>query len=326
MRFHWRHVLISVLVIASAVMEGCGSSVVRVTPIAAGGGSGWMVFVAQDKGVNHLYVMRVDASGKGSTPERLTNGAEAENYPSWSPDGKRLVSARDYDGSAIYVFNVDGSGYTRLSPAHGMDVTPSWSPDGTQIIYSHLRSPPQPNKPPLTDIRVMNADGSGDHAVLENVLFSVEPRWSVNNQVVFMSYMNKSALNIYTVNLDGTDLRQLTTNLGNNGDPVWSPDGSLISFGSDREGGDKVNIFIMRADGSEVTQLTHFDASYEAGDTSWSRDGKQIAFEYDINGKKQSDPNAFAEIWTMNADGGDQKSTGVRCSGVGCAPRWQPAL
>lgn len=324
MRLTWIQALIWMLVMLVAA-SGCGSSsVVRVTPIPDGGGPDWMAFVAQDNGVNHLHVTRVDASGKGSTSVRLTNSAEAENYPSWSPDGKRLVYARDYDGSAIYVLNVDGSKYARLSPMHGMDVTPSWSPDGTKIIYSHLRSAPQPNKPPLTDIRVMNSDGTGDHAILANVIFAVEPRWSVNDRIVFMSLMHGGMLDIYTMNADGTDLRQLTTSQGNNGDPVWSPDGSLISFGSDREGGDKVNIFAMRADGSEVTQLTHFGPPYEAGDTNWSSDGKKIAFEYDISGKKQSDPNAIAEVWTMNADGSDQHSTGARCSGVGCAPRWQP--
>jgi hypothetical protein len=35
-------------------------------------------------------------------------------------------------------------------------------------------------------------------------------------------------------------------------------------------------------------------------------------------------PNQNAESWTMNADGSDEVTTGVQCSDVGCAPRWQP--
>ena len=175
----------------------------------------------------------------------------------------------------------------------------------------------------MTDIRVMNVDGTGDHAILANTVFSVEPRWSVNDQLVFMSLMNGSNLEIYVMNVDGTGLRQLTS-AANNGDPVWSPDGTRITFGSDREGGNKLNVFVMNADGSGQEQLTHFDVPYEAGDTNWSSDGKKIAFEYDINGMKQSDPNAYAEVWTMNPDGSGETSTGVQCSGVGCAPRWQP--
>jgi Tol biopolymer transport system component len=287
------------------------------------GTSGRMAFVNRQGTVNHIYLMDVTSSGMGVNAARITTDAEAENYPSWSPDGQRLVYQRDFNGSAIYMINVDGTGQRRLSPAPGFDVTPSWSADGARIVYARLLAVPQPNVPPLTDIRVMNADGSGDHSILANTVFSVEPRWSVNGRIVFMSNMNGPNLDIYVINDDGTDLTRLTHG-ANNGDPVWSPDGNSITFGSDREGGNKLNVFVMNADGSQQRPLTHFDVPYEAGDTNWSSDGATIAFEYDINGMKQSDPDAYAEVWTMNADGSGQASTGVRCSGVGCAPRWQP--
>jgi Tol biopolymer transport system component len=289
------------------------------------GERGKIAFVSGQGSTNHIYLMKVDASGIGSNPTRLTADAEPENYPSWSPDGKRLVYQRAFNGVAVYVINADGTGEQRLSPTPGFDVTPSWSPDGTKIVYVHLLQAPQANKPPMTDIRVMNADGTGDHAILANTPFSVELRWSVNDSIVFMSLMNGSGLDIYVMKLDGTGLLRLT-NGANNGDPVWSPDGAKISFGSDREGGNKLNIFAMNADGTNVTQLTYFDVPYEAGDTNWSSDGKKIAFERDVNGMKQSDPNAYAEVWTMNADGSEAATTTVQCSDVGCAPRWQPKL
>lgn len=296
--------------------------------LAAGcsGGSGQagkIAFVSRQSSTNQIYVMDVDASGIGSNPVKLTADRDPENYPSWSPDGKRLVYQRGFNGAAVYVINADGTGQQRLSATPGFDVTPSWSPDGTKIVYVHLLQAPQPDKPPMTDIRVRNADGTGDHAILANTRFSVEPRWSVNDSIVFMSLMNGSNLDIYVMNTDGTGLRRLTMN-ANNGDPVWSPDGAKISFGSDREGGDKLNVFAMNADGSNVVQLTHFEVPYEAGDTNWSSDGQKIAFERDVNGKKQSDPNAYAEVWTMNADGSGAATTRVQCSDAGCAPRWQP--
>jgi len=182
-----------------------------------------MAFVSRQSSVNQIYLMDVDASGAGGNPARLTSDGDPENYPSWSPDGTRLVYQRDFNGAAIYVINADGTGQKRLSPTPGFDVTPSWSPDGAKIVYVRVLEFPQPNKPPSTDIRVMNADGTDDHAILANTVFSVEPRWSVNDQVVFMSLMNGSKLDIYVVNADGTSLRQLT-NGANNGDPVWSPD------------------------------------------------------------------------------------------------------
>jgi Tol biopolymer transport system component len=289
--------------------------------------AGRMAFVSRQSLVNQIYLMDVDAAGVGARPTRLTSDADPENYPSWSPDGKRLVYQRDFNGAAIYVINADGTGQQRLSPTPGFDVTPSWSPDGAKIVYVRVLDVPQPNQPPpMTDIRVMNVDGTGDHVILANTVFSVEPRWSVKDQLVFMSLMNGgSALQIYVMNVDGTGIRQLTS-AANNADPVWSPDGTRITFGSDREGGNKLNIFAMNANGSEPVQLTHFQAPYEAGDTNWSRDGRKIAFEYDINGMKQSNPNAYAEVWTMNADGSGATSTRVQCSDSGCAPRWQPRI
>jgi Tol biopolymer transport system component len=313
---------------ALALVVGGGlSAAPTVAARAAAGGvsakESRMAFVRRLRAVNRIYLMDVDASGAGSNPTRLTHDGEAENYPSWSPDGKRLVYQRDLNGAAMYVIHANGSGQRRLSPTPGFDVTPSWSPDGTEIIYARLLEVPQPNRPPKTEIRVMNADGTGDHAILAKSVFSVEPRWSIKDQVVFMSLMGGSGLDIYVMNADGTDLRRLTW-AANNGDPVWDPEGRRITFGSDRQGGNKLNVFVMNADGSEQVPLTHFAVPDEAGDTNWSSDARKIAFELDVNGMKQSDPNALAEVWTMNADGSGATSTGVRCSDVGCAPRWQP--
>jgi Tol biopolymer transport system component len=283
-----------------------------------------IVFVNKSENVNHLLLMDLNSSGSGFHVRRLTANTEAENYPSWSPDGKRLAYQRDYYGSAIYIADANGKNQFRLSPTPGFDATPSWSPDGKQIIYTRVLGFMVPGQVPKTEIHIINADGSDDHIILPKSDFSVEPRWSVNNQIVFMSDMN-GGQQIFTMNNDGSHIRQLTAE-GSNGDPVWSPDGSEISFGSNREGNGKLNIFVMHANGSNIMQLTHFGAPLESGDTNWSADGKKIIFEYDINGHLQSDPNAYAEVWTMNTDGTQQLSTRQSCSSVGCAPRWRPGL
>ena len=324
-RIRRQHILTVIAMSGCIGASGCGGGSSATASLPATSAPGRMALVYQQGSINYIYLMNIDASGAGANPMRLTNDSEAENYPSWSPDGRQMVYQRDLDGSAIYLIDADGTAEQRLSPTPGMDVTPSWSADGTQIVYARLLAAPQPNMPSMTDIRVMNVDGTGDHAVLSNTLFSVEPRWSVNNQLVFMSLMNGGGeLQIYIMNSDGSNLQQLTSGASNSADPVWSPDGSRITFGSDREGGGKLNIFIMNADGTQQQQLTHFEVPDEAGDTNWSSDGTKIAFEYDVDGMKQSNPGAFAHVWTMNADGSGQTSTGIQCSDVGCAPRWQP--
>ncbi len=304
--------------------SACGSGSGPAGPLADGR-TGQIAFVRRDGTVNHIYLMDIDGAGRGATPRRLTTSTEVENYPSWSTDGRQLVYQLDRGGAAIYLANADGTGQRRLSPTPGFDVTPSFSPDGTQIVYVRLQAAPAPGHPPRGDIRIMNLDGSGDHAILADALFAVEPRWSSRGMIVFMSYLSgEPGLNLHVMNADGSGLRQLTTNAGNNGDPVWSPDGSTISFGSDRQGGDTLNIFAMNLDSSALRRLTSFVPPDEAGDTNWSGDGRFITFERDANGKKQSNPDAVAVVWTMASDGSDPRSTGVECAAVGCAPRWRP--
>ncbi len=65
--------------------------------------------------------------------------------------------------------------------------------------------------------------------------------------------------NIYVIRTDGSGLTQLTFESSGvyNKKPVWSPDGTKILFWSDREGSGRENLYVMNADGSEVTKLTN---------------------------------------------------------------------
>ena len=102
-------------------------------------------------------------------------------------------------------------------------------------------------------------------------------------------------VSISVINADGTGLTTLVD--GGRGwqymSPAWSPDGTQIAFGSDRDGG--WGIYVMRADGSWVTRLSRGSARDDA--PAWSPDGRRIAFTSDRDGD--------FEIHVMNADGSD---------------------
>lgn len=270
---------------------------------------------------NHVAVVNTD----GTAFRDIASCGAGECYPNWSPDGNKIVMERHNEmGSGIYLMDADGRNQIRLSPIPGFDVRASFSPTGKQLIFNHVDKP-EDNGVPATDIMVMNIDGTGRHVLLpSNDTFNIEPRFSPDgSKITFMSNRDRSQ-QIYIMNADGTDLKKITEQ-GSNGDPNWSPDSSRISFGSTREGNGDLNIFTMSADGTRIVQLTHLSPPYEAGDTSWSSDGKTIAFEVDTGGKGQSDPNVPAEIWLTAADGSGQSvSTHQACSSVGCSPRFKP--
>ncbi len=96
-------------------------------------------------------------------------------------------------------------------------------------------------------------------------------------RIAFDRKVSSGEAHIYTVNADGTDLRQLTHEKAVSLDPTWSPDGQHIAFISDRRDGQMFQLYVMNADGSDVERLTS-----GSGDTiyaEWSPDGKYIAFD-----------------------------------------------
>jgi len=100
-----------------------------------------------------------------------------------------------------------------------------------------------------------------------------------NGKIVFWAedLATQTSHEIYTMNIDGSDVLELTFNSFNDIDPVWSPDGQKIAFSSDRTGALKYTIWIMNPDGSGQTQLTT-DANANDTQPAWSPDGKKIAF------------------------------------------------
>ncbi|GAB4423525.1 MAG: hypothetical protein Fur0044_21540 [Anaerolineae bacterium] len=96
---------------------------------------------------------------------------------------------------------------------------------------------------------------------------------------------------IYLMDSNGENLRNLTNDPARDGTPDWSPDGKLIAWSSTRDGNRE--IYVMQSDGSEIRRLTN-----DAGDDTWpdwSPDGTMLAFTSERDGNE--------EIYVMNAAG-----------------------
>lgn len=210
----------------------------------------------------------------GSEQTRLTNNPKVDNWPNWSPDGKRIAFTSYRDGNAeIYVMNADGSGQMQLTDNPASDLWPVWSPDGSRIAFVSDRNYPDTEcilAECQYDIYVMAVPANGRPITPESNLIQLYQTnsffvnlfsvwWSPDSKKILSHVINDGNYGIYVVNADGSDLVYLTDDSANNLSPVWSPDGTQMAFTSERDG--NAEIYIMNMDGSHPTRLTNDPAT-----------------------------------------------------------------
>ena len=145
----------------------------------------------------------------------------------------------------------------------GTNMAATLSPDGKTLAFDLLGR-----------IWLMPVEGGRGTAITDSLGNARQPQWSPDgSQLTFQAYWDGN-WHVYTINRDGTNLRQMTTGDFDYREPHWSPDGTSLIFSSDRAG--TYDIWSLDIVGERLTGVTS-DPGNEFG-PRWSPEGDMLAY------------------------------------------------
>jgi TolB protein len=211
-----------------------------------------------------IYTAKPD----GADLRRLTDNGVYTAEGTLSPDGGTIVFTSMKDGDLeIYTMKTDGTGVRRLTNVPGYDGGPFFSADGRRIVY-RANHPTDPEE--LAEYRDLLAQ----------------------------RLVRPSRMEIWVMNADGSDQRQITHLGGANFAPYFTPDGRRIIFSSNYKSphSDEFDLYLVNDDGSGLEQVTTsggFD-----GFPQFSPDGRKLVWASSRMGASRQELNLFLADWT----------------------------
>ena len=220
----------------------------------------WAIYSDYD-----IYV--ADSDGKNIKPLTTEKGYDAE--ATVSPDGKKIIFTSERDGDLeLYSMDIDGKNVRRLTNEVGYDGGAFFSPDSKQIVYR------------------------GSHPKLEAEVKRYK-------DLLAQHLIVPTTFEVWTMNADGGNKRQVTKLNAASFAPFFTPDGKRIIFCTNYFATDQrkrnFDLAIINVDGTGLERIT-FNESFD-GFPMFSPDGKRLVFASNRNAAKTGDTNVFIADW-----------------------------
>jgi Tol biopolymer transport system component len=302
-------VLCALLLLAAACSGGGGGGdrdagapapTTRPLPASLAAAKGWLAYSTFVGDNDRIHLTRVDGSQDHQAFSELPGEAIRADF---SHDGQLAFEYRPPDGATnVYVAKADGSGARVIAKCvwgkceRGF---PAWSPDSKYLATTADLGKPdlaRDRPPPEFAIGIIDLATQQVRYILKHPSRQWQPglpRWSPDGRkLVFYGWRASkdrpfeespdAEAAVFTVNVDGSGLKQLTPWKLRCGDPDWSPDGSTIICTTHPAGDFDVGqgeIYAMRPDGSQLRALTNNGPNGpRAGHARFTPDGKAILY------------------------------------------------
>jgi Tol biopolymer transport system component len=195
-------------------------------------------YVSSQSGNRDIYVQRVD----GRTAVDITSdSSDDDSEPAFSPDGSQIAFRSERDGGGIFVMGVTGESVRRLTE---IGHNPAWSPDGRQLVVATEGVELRPHVHlQRSELWLVDAKSGTKRPLLQPQgaeTDGMQPSWSPHDKRIAFGGFVAGQRQIWTIDPNASQPKQtlvpVTTDAALHWNPVWSPDGRYLYFGSDRDG------------------------------------------------------------------------------------------
>jgi TolB protein len=246
----------------------------------------------------------------GANDHAVTSSGAALS-PAWHPSGRAIVFS-DFGDAGTQIAQLDlQSGRTTLLKAspRGLNITPVFTPDGSNIVYASGGEQP-------ADLVIASASNRGDARKIGAGTLTEQssPTFRPDGRrVAFISPSPKTP-QIYTMNVDGSDIQQLTPTVAGvrsyRTGPDWSPDGTKIAY--EQQNGD-FQVWMINVADKKMRKLTSIG---ENEDPSWAPDSRHVVISTTRNRTKY--------LWVLDTQTGRMRQL-THLDGARLAA-WSPYL